>query len=152
MFDNWLGLPYNYFEFSKGYLTMLTKGLEDYLELIYQAISKNKNIKAVDIANEFKISRPSVSEALIRLADLDLIIYEGRKGIKITQKGVVEAKKIINRHNILLKFFSEVLNIDYQIANKNACKIEHVIDDEVLNKIQLFSEFCLKNDINKELI
>ncbi len=131
---------------------MLTKGLEDYLELIYQAILKNKNIKAVDIANEFKISRSSVSEALIRLADLDLIIYEGRKGIKITQQGVVEAKKIINRHNILLKFFSEVLNIDYQIANKNACKIEHVIDDEVLNKIQLFSEFCLKKAINKELI
>ncbi len=130
---------------------MLTKGLEDYLELIYQAILKNKNIKAVDIANEFKISRSSVSEALIRLADLDLIIYEGRKGIKITQQGVVEAKKIINRHNILLKFFSEVLNIDYQIANKNACKIEHVIDDEVLNKIQLFSEFCLKKAINKEL-
>ena len=131
---------------------MLTKSLEDYLELIYQTISKNKTIKAIDIANEFKISRPSVSEALIRLADLDLIIYEGRKGIKITQQGVIEAKKIINRHNILFKFFSEVLKIDNQIADKNACKIEHVIDDEVLNKIQLFSEFCLKKAINKELI
>lgn len=130
---------------------MLTKGLEDYLELIYQSISENKDIKAIDIANEFNISRSSVSEALIRLADLDLIIYEGRKGIKITEKGVVEAKKIINRHNILFKFFSEVLKIDYQIADKNACKIEHVIDDEVLDKIHQFSELYIKNRANKEL-
>ena len=76
---------------------MLTKSLEDYLEFIYFFISENKDIKAVDIANKFSISRASVSEALIRLADMDLIIYEGRKGIKITQKGVEEAKKIINK-------------------------------------------------------
>ncbi len=129
---------------------MLTKGLEDYLELIYKTILNNKNIKAVDIANEFNISRSSVSEALIRLADLDLIIYEGRKGIKITKKGITEAKKIINKHDILLKFFKEVLKIDYQIANKNACKIEHVADDCVLEKIKNFSDFCIKNNINGE--
>lgn len=131
---------------------MLTKSLEDYLEFIYFFISENKDIKAVDIANKFSISRASVSEALIRLADMDFIIYEGRKGIKITQKGMEEAKKIINKHRILLKFFNQVLNIEYKKANENACKIEHVIDDEVLNKIQLFSEFCLKKAINKELI
>ena len=51
---------------------MITSGLEDYLELIHNTISQNKEIKAVDIANKFNISRPSVSEALIRLADLDL--------------------------------------------------------------------------------
>ena len=70
---------------------MITSGLEDYLELIHNAISHNKEIKAIDIANQFNISRSSVSEALIRLADLDLIIYEGRRGIKITPKGIEEA-------------------------------------------------------------
>ncbi len=145
-----LGLPYNKFKFSKGSLTMLTTGLEDYLELIYKTILDNKEIKAIDIANEFNISRPSVSEALIRLADMDLIVYEGRKGIKITQKGIDEAKKIINKHNVLLKFFNQVLEIDYSIANKNACKIEHVIDDFVLEKIKNFSEFCIENNIYKE--
>lgn len=128
---------------------MLTTGLEDYLELIYKAILNNKNLKAIDIANEFNISRSSVSEALIRLADLDLIIYEGRKGIKITEKGIIEAEKILNKHNILLKFFNQVLKIDYQTANKNACKIEHVIDDCVLEKIKNFSEFCIESNLVK---
>ena len=55
---------------------MITSGLEDYLELIYTTIKQNKDIKAIDIANRFGVSRPSVSEALIRLADLDLIAIQ----------------------------------------------------------------------------
>ena len=119
---------------------MITSGLEDYLELIHNTINQNKEIKAIDIANKFNISRPSVSEALIRLADMDLIIYEGRKGIKITQKGVEQAQRIIKKHDILSKFFVDILKIDKELANKNACKIEHVIDDELIEKIKEYTE------------
>ena len=48
---------------------MLTKALEDYIEYIYNSIKENKVLKAIDIANNFNISRASVSEALIRLTD-----------------------------------------------------------------------------------
>ncbi|MBQ8634940.1 metal-dependent transcriptional regulator [bacterium] len=119
---------------------MLTSGLEDYLELIHNTISQNKEIKAIDIANTFNISRPSVSEALIRLADLDLIIYEGRKGIKITSKGIEQAQKTAKKHKILSRFFTQILKIDEKLADKNACKIEHVIDDEIIRKIEKFTE------------
>lgn len=114
---------------------MITSGLEDYLELIHNSISNNQPIKAIDIANKFNISRSSVSEALIRLADMDFIIYEGRRGIKITQKGIEQAKKITKKHEILSNFFVQILGVDEALANKNACKIEHVIDDELIEKI-----------------
>ena len=124
---------------------MITSGLQDYIELIYNSSSNNINIKAVDIANHFKISRASVSEALIRLADLDLIVYEGRKGIKITEKGEKEAKNILKKHLILEKFFNEVLEVGSEISSKNACRIEHVIDEELIDKIEDFTDFYLKN-------
>ena len=114
---------------------MITSSLEDYLEFIHNTITQNKEIKAVDIANHFNISRPSVSEALIRLTDLDLIIYEGRRGIKITQKGIKQAKKTIKKHKILSNFFVKILNIEESLADKNACKIEHVIDNELIEKM-----------------
>jgi DtxR family Mn-dependent transcriptional regulator len=114
---------------------MITSGLEDYLELIHNTISNNQTIKAIDIANKFNISRSSVSEALIRLADMDFIIYEGRKGIRITQKGIEQAEKITKKHEILSNFFVKILGVDTILANKNACKIEHVIDDELIEKI-----------------
>lgn len=129
---------------------MITSGLEDYLELIYNTISKGEEIKAVDISNEFKISRPSVSEALIRLADRDLIIYEGRKGIKITEKGIVEAKKIIKKHSILCDFFNNILGADFKTASQNACRIEHVIDEELIENIKSFVIFCKENSIDKK--
>ena len=146
-----LGFPYNIFaKTCKGDLTLITSGLEDYLELIYTTIIKqNKNIKAIDIANRFGVSRPSVSEALMRRADLDLIVYEGRKGIKITEQGISEAKKIAKKHQTLYKFFQEILGEDEISANKNACKIEHVIEQKLVEKIKKFSSFCKENNIGK---
>lgn len=126
---------------------MITSGLQDYLELIYNSVLQGQAIKAVDIANEFKISRPSVSEALIRLADMDLIVYEGRKGITITKKGIDEAKKIIKKHETLRRFFSEVLGLDNNLASQNACKIEHVIDDIVINELEKFRKFYKDQNI-----
>ena len=124
---------------------MITSGLEDYLELIHNTISKKEEIKAIDIANKFNISRSSVSEALIRLADMDFIIYEGRKGIKITQKGIKEAQKITKKHQVLSRFFIEILKIDDKTANKNACKIEHVIDDILIEKMNSYIESNINN-------
>ena len=119
---------------------MITSSLEDYLEFIHNKISQDKEIKAIDIANKFNVSRPSVSEALIRLADMDLIIYEGRRGIKITPKGIKYAKKTVKKHKILTEFFTKILKIDNTLADKNACKIEHVIDDELINKINEYTK------------
>lgn len=117
---------------------MITKSLEDYLEYIYNKLTLDKEIKAVDIANKFDISRPSVSEALIRLADMDLIIYEGRKGIKITDKGIEQAEKIIKKHKILSDFFVKILKINPLLADVNACKIEHVIDEDIIDKMKVY--------------
>ena len=117
---------------------MITKSLEDYLEYIHNKLIQDKTIKAIDIANKFNVSRSTVSEALIRLADLDLIVYEGRRGIKITQKGINQALKTIKKHEILSNFFVNILKIDPSLADKNACKIEHVIDDEILEKMDVY--------------
>ena len=114
---------------------MITSSLEDYLEFIYNKITEEKVVKAIDIANKFNVSRPTISEALIKLADMDLIIYEGRKGIKITKKGIEQAKKTIKKHKILSVFFTKILKVDSNLADKNACKIEHVIDDELIKKM-----------------
>ena len=129
---------------------MITKGLEDYIEFIYNKISNKENVKAIDIAKHFEISRSSVSEALIRLADMNLIIYEGRNGIQITQEGEKTAEKIIKKHKILFEFFNNILGIEDEISNENACKIEHVIDDDVIKKIFLFTSFCKESNLDKK--
>ena len=141
-----LGLAYNYFCKVKLTMNNLSASLEDYLEIICNLIEDNGGAKAVEIAKKFNISRASVSEALSKLADKDLIIYEGHKGIRITEKGLERAKKVIQRHNTLTDFFENTLCIDKETAENNACKIEHVISDDVFERLELFQKFCRDNN------
>lgn len=131
---------------------MITKSLEDYIEYIYTSLSNGKELKAIDIAKKFNISRASVSEALIRLCELGLVIYEGRKGILVTEKGETEAKRVIKKHQILLNFFNKTLNVEYEKASDNACKIEHVIDDDVVSILEKFNQYSDKKNLKKDFM
>ena len=120
----------------------LTAGLEDYLEAIYIATSENKSVKSIDIAKMLNISRASVSEALSKLVSKGLITYESYGTISFTPKGHTEAVKVYNTHNTLKSFFQTVLNISPEEASENACKIEHIISDNILSEIKDFTDYC----------
>lgn len=123
----------------------LSASLEDYLEIICNLLETSQSIKAVEIAKKLNISRASVSEALTRLAEKKLIVYEGHKGITITPEGEKKAKEVINKHNALTSFFEEILGFDRQVSEENACKIEHIINSEVFERIKQFHLYCKAN-------
>ncbi len=129
----------------------LSASLEDYLELICNLLETSSSVKAVEIAKKLNISRASVSEALVKLADKKLIIYEGHKGITITPEGLKKAKEVILKHDTFTSFFENTLGLNKELAEENACKIEHVISDEVFERIREFQKYCEKNQdfINK---
>lgn len=123
----------------------ITSGLEDYLEKIYIANINNKPLKGAELARSLNISRASVSEALSRLVAQNLIIYNSYETIQLTNQGLEEAKKVYEKHNTLKKFFELVLNISPNEASDNACKIEHVISQNILNQIAEYITFYEKN-------
>ena len=123
----------------------LTAGLEDYLEAIYIVQSENKKVKSIDVARMLNISRASVSEALSKLVSKGFITYESYGAISFTQEGLNEAVNIYNKHNILKSFFQTVLDINPQEASENACKIEHIISQNVLAEIKNFTNYCNNN-------
>lgn len=122
----------------------LSASLEDYLEIIYNKINENSKVKAIDISRELKVSRASVSEALNKLAKNGFINYEKYGQILITEVGIKKAKEIVLLHQELTKFF-ENLGIDSKEASENACKIEHIISNNVKKRIQDFNHFCKIN-------
>lgn len=123
----------------------LSASLEDYLELICNLLETSTSVKAVEIAKRLNISRASVSEALIKLAEKDLILYEGHKGITITEKGLKKAKEVIDKHNVLTSFFEDTLGLDRLEASENACRIEHVISEKLFSRIREFQIYCNKH-------
>ena len=114
---------------------------QDYLEriLMLEDIGK-KPIKAINIANLFNYSRASVSIALKKLKEDNLILIDEHQNISLTKEGRDIASKIYERHQILSKLFS-LLGVDKEIALKDACKIEHDLSDETFNVLKnLYNE------------
>lgn len=123
----------------------LSASLEDYLELICNLLEDSESVKAVEIARRLNVSRASVSEALAKLAKKNLIYYEGHKGISITEEGLKKAKEVIEKHKTFSKFFENILGLEREEAMENACKIEHVISENLFEKIKSFQNFCEEN-------
>ena len=126
-------------------MEQLTSSLEDYLEIIFNKLKKDNEIKAVNIAKELQISRASVSEALKKLEKKGYITYGHYGKISLTDLGTEAAEKISSKHIKLQIFFEKVLNLSQKEASENACNIEHIISDNAFEKIVQFTEGYIKN-------
>lgn len=112
----------------------LGKSAEDYLESMIILKEKNGYIRSVDISDFLGVTKPSVSAAMKHLRE-DGYIEMNRSGfITITEKGLEIADKIYDRHKKLTDFFV-ALGVSYDVADCDACKIEHDISDETFEAI-----------------
>ncbi len=122
----------------------ISASLEDYLETIYEIILEKQGVKAVEISRRLGVSRSSVTEALKNLAEKKLVNYRRYDVISLTQAGEIVAKKVHHRHKVLYDFFTQILGLENEEAQENACKVEHVISEDVLKRLISFIEFNKK--------
>lgn len=116
----------------------LSASMEDYIETI-GVLRKEKGITRVkDISQRMNVKNSSVTSALKTLSQNGLVIHEKYGYVDLTHQGEIMARNVQVRHNTLLKFFSEILKIDSKIAEIDACKMEHSISPESLERIIKF--------------
>ncbi len=124
----------------------LSASLENYLETILFLEEKN-SVRITDIANKMGVSKASVNKAVNNLKDLELLSHDHYGQITFTKEGLVVAKSIAKKHAILVKFFTEVLKIDEEIAQEEACEIEHILSNRTVSAIE---KFCINNKNSNE--
>jgi len=108
----------------------ISASLEDYLETIYEIFEEKQGVKAVEISRRLGVGRSSVTDALKTLAEKNLVNYGRYDVISLTKDGEKAARSVILKHSVLSEFFTKVLELTPEEANKNACRIEHVISEE----------------------
>lgn len=113
----------------------MTKSLEDYLETIGFLSEENKCPRVIDIAKRLGLSKPSVHAALHNLVDRGMINHEHYGPISLTEKGKAKYKELKEKHECLTSFFIS-LGVSADIAESDACAIEHVISDISFEKIK----------------
>lgn len=122
----------------------LSENLEDYLETILELERLNKVARAKDIADKLGVKRASVTGALKSLEEKGLINYEPYSFITLTEEGHKIAVRVTRNHGVLKKFFVDVLQIDEEISDETACRMEHAINEKSVRRLVAFIDSLQK--------
>jgi len=98
-----------------------------YLETIYVLTEGGSLARTRDIAAEWKVSQPSATEMVQKLAAQGYLHYEPYKGASLTPEGMELGRAVIRKHRLLERFLVEIVKVPAAQAEDPACEMEHVI-------------------------
>lgn len=117
----------------------LKRVTEDYLKTIY-ILSLKGEVHATRLAEEFGVSKPTVSVSLKSLEKDGYIIRDENRVISLTRSGKKIAKSVYERHCVLRKML-ETLGVDKTTAASDACKMEHAVSPESFNALRKLTKY-----------
>jgi len=118
---------------------------EDYLEAMYRLQKEKGVVRVRDLARMLRVKPPSVVEQLGKLSRHGFILYEKGEYIRLTEKGERIAKEILKKHEALRRFLRDILMVPEEIADKDACYMEHGLHEITLSRAVKFLEFVDKH-------
>ena len=119
----------------------LSASLEDYLEAIYHLTAGQGVARSKDIAEAMGVSRASVTGALKALSEKEMVHYQPYGYATLTEKGQQIARQVVRRHEVLTRFFEDLLGAKASTAQAAACRAEHTLGPEITARLMAFIEF-----------
>jgi DtxR family Mn-dependent transcriptional regulator len=118
-----------------------TASMEDYLEAIAMLGEDDTPVRVSQISKALGVTMPSVSAALRKLSEDGLVTHERYGYVVLTMKGSEVAEDVFHRHETVRQFLREILGMDAEAAADDACKMEHSLSPDTVNRLALFMEF-----------
>ncbi len=131
----------------KGY----SQSEEDYLETLYILQLEDRVARVKDVAQALDVTAPSVVAAIRSLSEKGLVEQEKYGHIELTPKGERVGRDVYKRHQLLFAFLNEVLGLDPQVAEKDACQLEHYLSPQTRERILRIVEYtraCRGDGVN----
>ncbi|MEA3200187.1 MAG: DtxR family transcriptional regulator, Mn-dependent transcriptional regulator [Thermoplasmata archaeon] len=105
----------------------LSENVEMYLETIYVLTEQGELARTRDIAHEWKVSPPSATEMVQKLAAAGFVHYEPYRGASLSPSGLAIGRGVIRKHRLLERFLVDVVGVPADQAEDPACSMEHAI-------------------------
>jgi DtxR family Mn-dependent transcriptional regulator len=121
----------------------ITHSAAHHLTAILELKEKRGYARVSDVARHLNITTGSASTNLKNLKHKLLITEDDNRFLNLSPEGETIAKAVIERKAILMRFFTEVLNVSADQAEIDACKTEHLISAEVTVKLDTFIKATL---------
>ncbi|MDM7934736.1 MAG: metal-dependent transcriptional regulator [Methanothrix sp.] len=120
---------------------MRKKTMEEYLEVIDLLQRKDGRAQTGRIASEMRVRPSSATQMLRKLQREGLLEYRTYEGAALTPAGLRVAEELGRRHRALADFL-EIIGLDEEAAERDACQIEHHISRSALEQLEKFVQFA----------
>jgi len=115
--------------------SQLSEAMEDYLEAIYHiSHEQGGGVKPGLISLRLGVHKSTVTIALRQLDHMKLISYSPYQEVHLTVDGFKHAESVIKRHNVFFHFLRDVLEIETELAERTACRLEHALPAEIVDR------------------
>jgi DtxR family transcriptional regulator, Mn-dependent transcriptional regulator len=111
---------------------------EDYLEAVLEMEQEKGVVRLTDVAAKLSVTKPSANRAMKILQVNGYIHQESYGTIELTPKGRIKASQVYNRHKVLTTFLGSILGLEPEIAEADACRMEHVLSAETMERLAAF--------------
>jgi DtxR family Mn-dependent transcriptional regulator len=108
-----------------------TEVIARYLEAIHYMEAEGEPVRSARLADWLGVSRPTVTVALRRMTRDGMIRLNSRKEIELTEQGSQAAAAIVRRHRIMERWLTDVLGLDWVVADEEAARLEHAVSEVV---------------------
>ena len=127
---------------------MLTPRTVDYLETIYLLSLRNDTVGVSQVAAEREVTIPTARSAVVRLKDAGLVRQERYGKILLTDSGRKRAESVYRTHKVIFRFLHDVLGVDSETADAEACKMEHGLSEDTRARlVEFLDEQCETKDL-----
>ncbi len=113
---------------------------EQYIETIDAVQRKKGYAKVKDVATAMDVGLPTVTEMFGKLDEAGLINYQKWSGVTLTEEGQAMADDLRRKHDTLREFLT-ILGVPEDVADADACTMEHSVSAETLDRLTRFVDF-----------
>lgn len=125
----------------------LSDSIEDYLKAIYDLSSEAGRATTSQLSRRLGVAPASITGMIQKMAASEppLVEYQKHRGVTLTLVGEQAALEVIRHHRLLELFLQEVLGYTWDEVHAEADRLEHVISEDLEERIAQSLGFPLKD-------
>ncbi len=116
---------------------MATPTVENYLKALHMLANEKDQINVSDLSEILQVSTPTANSMAKKLHQSGLIIYEKYRPLVLTDKGKLEAAKVIRKHRLTEMYLVEKMGFGWEEVHEIAEQIEHIQSPEFFDRMDI---------------
>lgn len=114
-----------------------------HLMAVYTLIKERGYARGIDVARYLDLTRGSVAITLNKLRDKGYLVEDENKFFQLSESGMTLINKVLIKRKVLQQFFEDVLKLEPNQAEAEACKVEHLVSRDMIARLMQLNQLLL---------